>query len=61
LTRSRSPHERRRFSFKGKSATGTTLGVNNVVEGSIRRSGNRVRISVQSINAADGYQLWSER
>jgi serine/threonine protein kinase len=53
------------FSFKGKSVTvsaiGTTLGVNNVVEGSIRRSGNRVRISVQLINAADGYQLWSER
>ena len=52
------------FSFKGKSATlsaiGTTLGVNNVVEGSIRRSGNRVRISVQLINAADGYQVWSE-
>jgi serine/threonine-protein kinase len=53
------------FSFKGKSATvsaiATTLGVNNVVEGSIRRSGNRVRISVQLINAADGYHLWSER
>jgi eukaryotic-like serine/threonine-protein kinase len=53
------------FSFKGKSATvsaiATTLGVNNVVEGSVRRSGNRVRISVQLINAADGYQLWSER
>ena len=44
------------FSFKGKSATvrtiATTSGVNNVVEGSIRRSGNRVRISVQLINAA---------
>ena len=53
------------FSFKGKSATvsaiGATLGVTNVVEGSIRRSGNRVRISVQLINAADGYHLWSER
>jgi eukaryotic-like serine/threonine-protein kinase len=53
------------FSFKGKSATvsaiATTLGVNSVVEGSIRRSGNRVRISVQLINAADGYQLWSQR
>ena len=53
------------FSFKGKNATvGTiarTLGVTNILEGSIRRSGNRVRISVQLINAADGYQLWSER
>ncbi len=53
------------FSFKGKSTTlsdiGTTLGVNNVVEGSIRRSGDRVRISVRLINPADGYQMWSER
>ena len=53
------------FSFKGKSAdVGTiarTLGVNNIVEGSIRRSGNRLRISIQLINAADGYQMWSER
>ncbi len=53
------------FSFKGKSAdVGTiarTLGVSNVLEGSIRRSGNRLRISVQLINAADGYQVWSER
>jgi TolB-like protein len=43
------------FSFKGKSATvsaiATTLGVNNVVEGSIRRSGNRVRISVHTLKA----------
>jgi serine/threonine-protein kinase len=53
------------FSFKGKSTPlsdiGTTLGVNNVVEGSIRRSGDRVRISVRMINPADGYQLWAER
>src|SRR5688572_27215656 len=53
------------FSFKGQnttlSAIATALGVNKVVEGSIRRSGNRVRISVRLINPADGYQLWSER
>ena len=53
------------FSFKGKSVdVGTiarTLGVTGVLEGSIRRSGNRLRISVQLVNAADGYQLWSER
>jgi eukaryotic-like serine/threonine-protein kinase len=53
------------FSFKGKNVdVGTiarTLGVNTVVEGSVRRSGTRLRISVQLINAADGYQLWSER
>ena len=53
------------FSFKGKNVdVGTiarTLGVNTVVEGSVRRSGKRLRISVQLINATDGYQLWSER
>ena len=32
-----------------------------MLDGSIRRSGNRLRISVQLVNAADGYQLWSER
>src|SRR5688500_3342813 len=53
------------FSFKGKgtplSAIGTTLGVASVIEGSIRRSGDRVRISVRLITAADGYQVWSEQ
>ncbi len=53
------------FSFKGKSASiseiGNTLGVKTVLEGSVRKSGNRLRITVQLINAADGYHLWSER
>ena len=53
------------FTFKGKSVdVGTiarTLGVTGVLDGSIRRSGNRLRISVQLVNAADGYQVWSER
>ena len=53
------------FSFKGKAVdVGTiarTLGVTSVLDGSIRRSGNRLRISVQLVNAADGYQVWSER
>jgi len=53
------------FTFKGKSVdVGTiarTLGVTSVLDGSIRRSGNRLRISVQLVNAADGYQVWSER
>ncbi|HJU93566.1 MAG TPA: protein kinase [Pyrinomonadaceae bacterium] len=53
------------FSFKNKnveiSAIGKTLNVKTVLEGSVRRSGNRLRISVQLVNAADGYQLWSER
>jgi len=53
------------FAFKGKHAEVSTiaraLGVNTIVEGSVRRSGRRLRISVQLIDAADGYQLWSER
>jgi serine/threonine protein kinase/Flp pilus assembly protein TadD len=53
------------FSFKNKnveiSEIGKTLNVKAVLEGSVRRSGNRLRISVQLVNAADGYHLWSER
>ena len=53
------------FTFKGKdtnvSEIGQTLGVANVLEGSVRKSGSRLRITVQLINAADGYHLWSER
>ncbi len=52
------------FSFKGKAATiaeiGRSLNVATVLEGSVRKSGNRVRISVQLVKVADGYQLWSE-
>jgi TolB-like protein/Flp pilus assembly protein TadD len=39
----------------------TELGVGTVLEGSVRRAGNRVRISAQLINAADGFHLWAER
>ena len=53
------------FSFKGKNTDiaeiARKLGVRSVLEGSVRKSGDRLRISVQLINAADGYQLWSER
>jgi serine/threonine protein kinase/tetratricopeptide (TPR) repeat protein len=53
------------FSFKGKDATvsaiGRALGVQTVLEGSVRRAGNRVRITVQLIDATDGYHIWSER
>lgn len=53
------------FAAAGKNANvneiGATLGVKSVLEGSVRRSGNRVRITAQLANAADGYQLWSER
>ncbi len=37
------------------------LGVAAVLEGSVRRAGDRVRITVQLVNAADGFQLWAER
>lgn len=50
--------------FKGKSQdirmVGEQLSVKTVMEGSIRRAGNRFRISAQLINAKDGYHLWSE-
>ena len=53
------------FSFKGKytnvSDIGQALGVKTVLEGSVRKSGNRLRISVQLVNASDGFHLWSER
>ena len=53
------------FSFKGKPddlrAIGEKLRVRTVLEGSVRRAGNRVRINAQLINVADGYHLWSER
>ncbi|HEY8205499.1 MAG TPA: tetratricopeptide repeat protein [Pyrinomonadaceae bacterium] len=53
------------FSFKGKNVSadeiGHTLHVKTVLEGSVRKSGNRLRITVQLVNAADGYHLWSER
>src|SRR5262249_41598731 len=52
------------FSFKGKDAPipqiAKALLVANVLEGSIRKSGDQVRITAQLIRAADGYQLWSE-
>jgi serine/threonine-protein kinase len=53
------------FAFKGKTEDlrriGEALGVQTVLEGSVRRAGSRVRIAVQLINLADGFQLWSER
>lgn len=52
------------FSFKGKQTTiseiGKALNVASVLEGSVRKAGQRLRISVQLIQVADGYQLWSE-
>ncbi|MBI1831255.1 MAG: protein kinase, partial [Planctomycetes bacterium] len=52
------------FAFKGKNEDvrkiGEQLNVRTVLEGSVRKAGNRLRISVQLVNVADGYQLWSE-
>src|SRR5260370_12592601 len=52
------------FSFKGSEANlgdiGRKLNVENVVEGSVRRNGNRIRISAQLISARDGLHLCSE-
>jgi len=53
------------FAFKGQSMDirriAETLGVANVLEGSVRRVGNRIRVTAQLITAADGSHLWSER
>ncbi|MEI9809136.1 MAG: adenylate/guanylate cyclase domain-containing protein [Bacteroidota bacterium] len=52
------------FAFKGKNDDirdiAIQLNVDKVLEGSVRKSGNRVRITAQLINAADGYHIWSE-
>lgn len=52
------------FSFKDKnveiSEIGRKLGVATVLEGSVRKSGDRLRISVQLLSASDGYHIWSE-
>ena len=52
------------FHFKGKNedlhAIGAALGVANVLEGSVRKQGNKVRITAQLIKAADGFHLWSK-
>ena len=53
------------FSFKGKGddlrTIGEKLNVTTVLEGSVRRAGDRVRITVQLSDVANGFQLWSER
>ena len=53
------------FAFRGKEQDITriaeALHVGTILEGSVRKSGNRLRVTVQLINAADGYHLWSER
>ncbi len=53
------------FSFKGQSVDARTIGrdlnVRTVLEGSVQKSGNRLRITAQLIDAEDGYHLWSQQ
>jgi serine/threonine protein kinase/Tfp pilus assembly protein PilF len=53
------------FAFKGKQEDireiGKKLNVNTVLEGSVRKAGNKLRITAQLINVSDGYHIWSER
>ena len=52
------------FAFKGKNTdlrqVGTELGVAHVLEGSVRKSGDRLRITSQLIRTSDGFHLWSQ-
>ena len=53
------------FTFKGKAldarALGRDLEVSHIVEGSVRKAGNRLRITAQLIDASSGHHLWAER
>jgi TolB-like protein len=53
------------FTFKGRHVdlriVGKQLNVRTVLEGSVRRADNRLRITAQLVNAEDGYHVWSER
>ena len=53
------------FAFKGKNEDvrriAETLGVAHILEGGVRKAGNRIRVTAQLISAADGGNLWSER
>ena len=52
------------FAYKGRNLDvrqiGQDLGVNTILEGSVRSAGSRIRITAQLINAHSGYQLWSQ-
>ena len=51
------------FALKGKEADirrlGAQLNVSSVLEGSVRKAGSRLRVTIQLVHVADGYQLWS--
>ena len=52
------------FKFKGQNENLTEIGeelkVNHILEGSVRKSGNRIRVTTQLIKVSDGYHIWSE-
>jgi len=52
------------FAFKGRNEDikqiGAQLGVKNILEGSVRKAGKRIRITAQLISTTDGYHIWSE-
>lgn len=53
------------FAFRGREQDvrriGETLDVGAILEGSVRRAGNRIRVTAQIVDTSDGYQLWSEQ
>jgi serine/threonine-protein kinase len=53
------------FAFRGKEQDvreiGARLNVEHILEGSVRRAGNRLRVTAQLVKASDGYHLWSQR
>ena len=53
------------FAFRGKEADvreiGARLNVEHILEGSVRRSGSRLRVTAQLVKASDGYHVWSQR
>jgi len=53
------------FSFRGREQDvreiGARLNVEHILEGSVRRAGNRLRVTAQLVKASDGYHLWSQR
>ncbi len=53
------------FALKGKNQDireiGRALGAQNIVDGSVRKAGNHIRVSVQLIKVSDGFMLWSEK
>ena len=52
------------FQFKGKNedlrVVGRKLGVTNILEGSVQREGDRIRVTAELVKADDGFQLWSQ-